>query len=169
MSYLKNGLRLSSMARGVAGALAVVVAVSAMAPNVALAKSGPSRCASKTEASALRMRSLQNHLMVAALSCNKRDDYNAFVGRFNSTLSSSGRTMKQYFQNAWGKNANGQLDNYVTFIANRVSAQSLTDREHFCATAGNVIDQVMKLSESELHSYTEKLPKENAEAPQVCL
>ena len=167
MSYQNNGRRSSLWARGVAGALMLAVVASALAPNVAFA--GPVRCASKTEASALRLRSLQNHLMVAALSCNQRNEYNAFVGRFNGILSHSGRTMKQYFQGAWGKSANGQLDDYVTYIANRVSVQSLNDREAFCRSAGDMMSQVMSLDDAGLTEFSAKLPKENAEGPQICL
>lgn len=167
MSYQKKGRRPSVWARGVAGALALAVVASASLPTAAYA--GPGRCASKTEASALRLRSLQNHLMVAALSCNQRNEYNAFVGRFNRVLSNSGKTMKQYFQGAWGKSANGQLDDYVTYIANRVSVQSLNDRENFCRSAGDMMSHVMNLDESGLTEYSAKLPKENAEGPQICL
>lgn len=168
MSYQKKGQRLSVWARGFAGALALAAVSVTSVPGEAFAK-GPSRCANKTEASALHMRSLQNHLMVAALSCDKRNEYDAFVTRFNKTLSNSGKTMKQYFQGAWGKSSGSQLDNYVTYIANRVSVQSLDNRVSFCNAANDMIQHVMKLDDAGLASYSATLPKENTEAPQVCL
>jgi hypothetical protein len=135
---------------------------------MALAK-GPGRCADASEAQAFRVRSLQNHLMVAALACNQREKYNAFVGRFNDVLTSNGQTIKRYFQRAWGSRGTGQLDDYVTLLANRTSMQSLDDRAGFCQAADQMMDHVLTLDAKGLTAFSTTIPEESAKAPNICL
>jgi hypothetical protein len=155
--------------RGLVKAVAVMAMMATLAPGVAQAK-GPGRCADPNEANAFRVRSLQNHLMVAALTCDQREKYNAFVGRFNDVLSSNGRTIKHYFQGAWGSRSNGQLDDYVTLLANRTSMQSLDDRAGFCQAASEMLDHVLTLDAQGLLTFSStKMPVESAKAPNICL
>jgi hypothetical protein len=155
--------------RGLIKAAAAIAVMAVIAPDLAQAK-GPGLCADPSEAQAFRVRSLQNHLMVAALTCDQREKYNAFVGRFDDVLSSNGRTIKRYFQKAWGARGTGQLDDYVTLLANRTSMQSLDDRAGFCQAASEMLDQVLTLDAQGLVSFSaSKMPAESAKAPNVCL
>lgn len=163
-----SGRSLRTWMRGTTVALGLLGLIATAMPTAATAQ-GPGRCANASEAQAFRVRSLQNHFMVAALSCNQREQYNAFVGRFHSLLSSNGRTIKRYFQGAWGARGGRQLDDYVTLLANRVSVQSLTDRGAFCQAAATMMQHVMTLDDTGLRAYSATLSDEASKAPNICL
>jgi len=78
---------------------------------------------------------LQTELMVAALSCNQRAHYNAFVKRFNAELVQRGTTMKSYFSRAHGRSGATKLNLFITRIANEISTRSLGHVSAFCAAA----------------------------------
>lgn len=86
-------------------------------------------CVKSSEATAFSLRHLQSRLMVAALSCNQRDAYNAFVSRFQSELADGGRNLIAYFERNGGHTA---LNAYITEIANAAGLDRAADPHGFC-------------------------------------
>lgn len=63
-------------------------------------------CINGSVEEAIHICSIQNKLMVAALSCeNAREKYNRFATKFKSSISKNGKVLKDYFQCRNGKKA----------------------------------------------------------------
>lgn len=106
-------------------------------------------CASSTERDSFTVRTLQTQLMVAALSCGAREQYNAFVLRYRPHLADHGHTLKRYFKRAFGRSSQRQLDHYVTELANVSSQVSNGDRAAFCARSAQYLDALLAAAKSE--------------------
>ena len=72
-------------------------------------------CVSPKDREALSMRLLQTELMVAALSCQRKSDYNAFIRRFEKELVVHGRNLKRIFKRTYGGKSR-QLESFVTRV-----------------------------------------------------
>ena len=118
------------------GAMVAALIGTLVTPGTA-AQAAPCTGAGKpTEADiSIEVRRLQTNLMVAALSCGARDDYNEFVVAHRSTLQKYGKTIRAEFRRRYGKSGASKLNQFVTRLANEASARSNADRENFCAEA----------------------------------
>lgn len=125
-----------SVSIGGAGRVAALVLLGLVLAGTARA----SVCAMPRERSALEARVLQTQLMVAALACNQRRRYNAFVERFRADLVVNGKAVRAYFQRAYGAAAEPEVNRFMTRIANQASARSLVDG--FCAEAATLFDRL---------------------------
>ncbi len=81
--------------------------------------------ATPAERSALNVRLLQSDMMVAALSCQLRDDYNAMVRRFGPELARHGSDLRGLFARTYGSGGEAELNKYVTRLANESSARRI--------------------------------------------
>ena len=86
----------------------------------------------------IEVRKLMTDLMVAALRCGARSDYNAFVLNYQPTIKKYGRVIRGEFKRRYGSSGRRQLNKYVTKLANEASARSSTDRDAFCAAADSM-------------------------------
>ena len=90
-------------------------------------------CANSVEMAALNSRVLQSDLMVAALACQQKTQYNAFVRKYQSELVDRGETLQGYFKRVHGGSSTQQLNRFVTSLANDSSQHSLNSSEKdFC-------------------------------------
>jgi hypothetical protein len=96
----------------------------------------------------IEVRRLQTNLMVAALSCGARNDYNDFVIAYRPSLQKYGKEIRTEFRRRYGKAGNAKLNQFVTRLANEASARSNADRENFCAEA------TASFQEAKLHGAT---------------
>ena len=65
---------------------------------------------------------LKSALMVAALSCNEQDKYDAFMTSFHPHILAAQHTMDAYFHKASGPYSGQKMeDNFVTLLANNQS------------------------------------------------
>jgi hypothetical protein len=106
--------------------------LTAVALTALMAFSAPAfaaSCVQSNQATAFALRHLQSRLMVAALSCNQRDAYNAFVSHFQPALADGGRSLSAYFDGRGGKRA---LNSYITEIANAAGLDRAADPRGFC-------------------------------------
>jgi hypothetical protein len=122
-----------------------------------------SSCADPRERNSITVRTLQTQFMVAALSCGAREEYNAFVTHYRPHLSDHGRTLKRYFQRAYGGGSQRALDHYVTELANQASRFSIADRTAFCSYSVGNMNRLLSASPEERARLLRKL----AEAPEV--
>lgn len=100
-------------------------------------------CLQPLERTAVETRALQTELMVAALSCGARADYNAFVGRYKDVLVDSGLTLRQMFLRDYGRNGQRQLDSFITGLANAASARSIAKGGTFCEESRDIFDRAL--------------------------
>jgi hypothetical protein len=83
----------------------------------------------------IEVRRLQTNMMVAALACGARADYNDFVITHRPSLQKYGQVIRTEFRRRYGKDGDNRLNKFVTRLANEASARSNADRENFCAEA----------------------------------
>lgn len=117
-----------------AGLAAAVVATPVLAQS----------CLQPTERTAMEVRALQSQLMVAALSCNQTDQYNAFVTRNQRDLSDAYKSVTAHFKRVHG-NVQGQrqLDNYITQLANAQSQDGIGQGSTFCQNVAPLFKQAL--------------------------
>jgi hypothetical protein len=104
------------------GGLAAVIAGPAIAQS----------CVQSAERTAFDVRALQSQLMVAALSCNKDNEYNAFVRKFQRDLAASYNGMAGHFRRTAGGAHQRELDGFITQLANVQSQDSIRAGSHYC-------------------------------------
>lgn len=94
-------------------------------------------CMTKAETTAEQARGLQAGLMVAALKCVHKpslklhENYNAFVLRYNTELTSHSNVMQAYFKRAYGQGHKDALNKYMTSLANYFSLNTFGNKT-FC-------------------------------------
>jgi hypothetical protein len=89
-------------------------------------------CLQPPEQRAVDLRTVQSQLMVAAITCQRQDDYNRFVQRFQPDLARAHNTLGAYFRRAHGAAGQRQFDAYITNLANAQSQAALRQGNQFC-------------------------------------
>lgn len=114
------------------------------------------------------MRVLQAELMVAALRCNEKQRYAAFVERFSPELIRNGQTFRAFFRANYGAAANNRIDRMVTRLANEASHRSLTRGEVFCYDARALFQDVLDLEVGQLGLYASYRPHATSHGVPAC-
>mgnify|MGYP005657764477 CR=1 FL=1 len=110
-------------------------------------------CADPQDQVAVKARTLQTELMVAALRCDSNHRYNAFVRKFESDLVVQGRQLRTYFTRSYGSDSERRLNRFVTFLANAASLRSVGAGANYCKSANALFADVMGRDEGELAIY----------------
>jgi hypothetical protein len=103
-------------------------------------------CVRSDERTSFDLRALQSQLMVAALACGRDNDYNAFVRKFQRDLSGAYATMQGHYRRTAGGNAQRELDNFITVVANAHSQDGIRAGSHFCPLVAPLFQQAMSRS-----------------------
>lgn len=93
---------------------------------------------------------LQTELMVAALTCNQRPEYNAFITRFQPQLTAQGKHLQSFFKQSYNVGATKKLNDFVTRIANESARRGMVKRGAFCRGAERIHADSKLLSPAEL-------------------
>ncbi len=129
--------------------VSTLVAASLLGAPIASAQ-----CVNPADATALEVTGLKTRLMVAALTCQANDKYDAFVTRFRPELVSQERALGTYFNRGHGRNGTKQKDDYVTQLANSESQIGNRQGTLFCNRSLPIFEEVMALrSTQELQAY----------------
>jgi len=120
-------------------------------PDAKLGLPAKATCLRPAEQSAVQLRLLQTDLMVAALSCHRKPDYNTFVSKHRDELIKGGRQLRSLFHRVHGKGATPKLNSYITKLANSASMRSL-DGNDYCGRMAKLFDGVLSVSPA---SFTE--------------
>lgn len=139
-------MRLSSRSRR----WAAVVALAGMLGSTSV---HAQTCAAPDDVRALQVRVLQTELMVAALSCQQQDPYNAFVTRFQPTLAVHGKGLKKFFKRIYGGSATVQLDEFVTRLANEASLRGMKDLRNFCGASLDLFKAIEAVDSASLETF----------------
>lgn len=100
-------------------------------------------CVAPRERDAQTVRALQSRLMIAALSCNARNDYNRFVTTYQRHLAYHGTGLRKYFRKKHGRGHKRALNSFVTELANGASQASIKNRSRFCAESRTIFAALM--------------------------
>jgi hypothetical protein len=93
-------------------------------------------------------------MMVAALSCDLRGQYNDAVRRFQAELVLHGRNLRGYFDRRHGKQGQARLDRFVTKMANQASSRSIALGTGYCASAEQMMARVLALPPNSLAAFS---------------
>jgi hypothetical protein len=135
----RNGLARRKLTRHVSRVALVAALAGALVVPAATAQAVPCPATGAGKLSkgdiSIEVRRLQTKLMVAALSCRARSDYNEFIMTHRPSLQSYGKAIKAEFRRRYGRAGSKELNRFVTRLANEASARSNADRAAFCADA----------------------------------
>jgi len=102
-------------------------------------------------------------MMVAALACDMRPQYNKAVRTYEKELVRHGKALRDMFKRDYGASAQRKLDKYITQLANDASARSNRDRAAYCRSASLLFGDVMAArTNGGFDRLTEKLVQEAA-------
>lgn len=109
-------------------------------------------CLQKYERVFFNIKALQSSMMVAALSCDLRSEYNLFMQRYNPILSESGRWVQNYFINKYGYYSyKGPLNRFSTTLANNASTASVNmDYDQYCNESSTYINALNNIEDSDV-------------------
>lgn len=103
---------------------------------------------------------LKSALMVAALSCNQQDKYDAFMTTFQPHILAAQHTMDAYFHKASGPLSGQKMeDNFITLLANNQSDQGIAAGSFFCLNNEAEFNAVLALrTTNDLDHFVTNLP-----------
>ncbi|MFC1673101.1 hypothetical protein ACFL12_03005 [Pseudomonadota bacterium] len=131
--------------------MGLALLTAALTPLIPMSANAANICAERSERAALDMRVLQSELMVAALTCGQRSEYNTFVSVFKPHLKQHGAKLQGFFAKAYGNGGSRQLNRMVTRLANQASSRTLSQpTSQFCAQAQSRFKMVLNASPTQL-------------------
>lgn len=138
-----------------------------LSPQVGLAAG---LCADNSARVGLEMRVLQSELMVAALTCGQRSDYNAFVTAFKPQIKKHSANLKAFFHQAYGEKATVKLNRMVTRLANQASQRSVTQpTSAFCAQSKMRFAKVLAAAPDQLTRIAHTNPAAGDHGIRTCV
>ncbi len=159
-----------------ATALAAILAVGGMATTDVYAKARPRskpvaalRCAKANEVSAIQASAIQQQLMVAALTCNAIDNFNAFQNGYNTELRASDATLMKMFKRLYpGRQGEAEYHAFKTRMANDSSVRSIHDNQAYCASAREVFAAALVPVRPTLGNFVASIPVKDESPIQSC-
>ncbi len=100
-------------------------------------------CARDNEVTAIQAASIQQQLMVAALTCNAVANFNAFQRGYASELRKSDADLMRMFKRFYGRGGEREYHAFKTRLANDSSMRSIHDNPGYCAAARAVFDAAL--------------------------
>jgi len=152
---------------GKAGGFARIAGVAA-AISVVAGQAWAATCALPDERAGLDTRVLQSELVVAALSCQQNDRYNAFVTKFSAALVYEGMNFRNFFTRNYGPYGEAMMDQLVTRLANLAEMRSWALGELYCPTEASVFDYLLALDPSQLPAFAASRPYVNDHDVEPC-
>ena len=144
--------------------IGIVGLVIAIAPLCSQAQ-----CTKPLEWTAFQVRQLQTELMVGALRCGLRDDYNGFAVKFQPVLVKNGKVMAGYFQRVYGGEGISRQDRFVTSLANDISKMSGEGQPFTCARVRKIMGQLNRVSDDrDFENFVKILDRPGNFLPQSC-
>jgi hypothetical protein len=129
----------------------MAMAISLAIVTSATHASAANKCAMDKEYAALNLRALQTELMVAALTCQKKAEYNAVVMKHKPVFAKKSRDFRSYFSRTAGGRTDFSMNQFVTRLANAASERSLKESvSEYCQTASSLFKNVLQSDGSNL-------------------
>lgn len=129
---------------------AIVVALSTAATGTIAAP----KCATSDEVTAIQAAAIQQQLMVAALTCNQIDHFNAFQTAYSKELRRSDASLEHMFRRLYGGGpGESEYHAFKTRLANNSSIRSIHDNENYCREAGMVFEAALITDKPSLASF----------------
>lgn len=133
-----------------AGISAIALAMMAAASGAM----GAPKCANSDEITAIQSAVIQQDLMVAALTCNQIDRFNAFQTGYSKELRKSDNTLERMFRRLYGIGGGDEAYHaFKTRLANNASIHSIHNNEGYCHDASVVFDAALISDKPSLASF----------------
>jgi len=133
------------MTAGLACATALLLGAGAMAAP---------RCARPQEVTAIQAAMIQQELMVAALTCNEVQHFNAFQTSYSAELRSSDARLETMFKRLYGgRRGEAQYHAFKTRLANHSSMRSIRDNLTYCSDARAAFDAALVPAKPSLDTF----------------
>ena len=131
--------------------LSAVVFLSLAATQAEAKHLRPTHCATSKEVTAIAATSIQQELMVAALTCNQVANFNAFQTSFSNELRASDRALMNMFTRLYGGRGTAEYHGFKTRLANDSEIRSIHANSDFCTAAANVFAAALTSAKPTLH------------------
>lgn len=102
-------------------------------------------CVPTSTQQALDIIALRSTLMVSALACGQRSDYDVFMRRFQPRVLAAQHEMDAYFRSLHGRAGQRHEDTYVTGLANVQARTGERQGPHFCDQSQALFNKVLAL------------------------
>jgi hypothetical protein len=135
--------------RSKAGVGAIALAVMTAATGAI----GAPRCASSDEVTAIQAAAIQQQLMVAALTCNQIEHFNAFQTSYNKELRRSDASLQRMFHRLYAGRGEAEYHAFKTRLANDSSIRSIHDNQNYCRSADMVFSAALISDKPTLASF----------------
>jgi hypothetical protein len=135
------------------GRIAGVGAVALAVMTAASGALGAPRCATSDEVTAIQAAAIQQQLMVAALTCNQVDHFNAFQTTYGKELRRSDASLQHMFRRLYGGRGDSEYHAFKTRLANNSSIRSIHDNQGYCHDAGIVFEAALIEDKPTLASF----------------
>jgi len=114
---------------------------------------GAPRCATSDEVTAIQASAIQQQLMVAALTCNQIEHFNAFQTSYSKELRRSDASLQRMFRRLYAGHGDAEYHAFKTRLANDSSIRSIHDNQGYCHDAGMVFDAALISDKPTLASF----------------
>ena len=112
------------------------------------------RCARPDEVTAIQAAAIQQELMVAALTCNEVEHFNAFQTSFGPELREYDSKLERMFKRLYGSSrGEAEYHAFKTRLANHSSIRSIRDNASYCREAGLVFGAALTADKPSLSSF----------------
>jgi hypothetical protein len=126
----------------------------ALAMMTAASSAMAASCATPDEVTAIQAAVIQQQLMVAALTCNQIEHFNAFQTSYAKELRRSDASLAHMFHRLYaGPRGEAEYHGFKTRLANNSSIRSIHDNEAYCQNAGMVFDAALIIDKPSLASF----------------
>lgn len=145
------------------------LALLSVCASTAIAKHGRStKCAAPAEVTAIAATSIQQELMVAALTCNQIANFNAFQTNFGPELRTSDRTLMHMFLRLYGGRGEAEYHAFKTRLANNSEMRSIHGNQDFCTAAGLVFSAALATTKPSLSDFVSGVQVEDPSPVNSC-
>ena len=112
------------------------------------------RCAKPDEVTAIQAAMIQQELMVAALTCNEVEHFNAFQTSYGPELRSSDAKLEHMFKRLYGgSRGEAEYHAFKTRLANHSSMRSIRNNSDYCHEASVVFGAALTPDKPSLGSF----------------
>jgi len=133
---------------------ACALALASLCASEAVAKHGhATRCAQPTEVTAIAATSIQQELMVAALTCNQVDKFNQFQTSFGPELRASDKALMNMFRRLYAGRGEAEYHAFKTRLANNSEMRSIHGNQDFCSAATVVFTAALAANKPTLNDF----------------
>jgi len=134
-----------------------ICAAAAILFAVAPADARHARCAMPDDMAAVQTAAIQQELMVAALTCNEVQRFNAFQTGFGPELRASDARLAAMFRRLYGRRGEAVYHAFKTRLANKAEIRSIHNNPAYCQQAGSMLTTALATDRPMLSAFVRNL------------